>query len=449
MTLGHAPLAAIGRRLIGSRQTAESRRENRAANFAAIVLNGLFFPTAGKILGAGLLLTWFVSDLTHSAFVVGLLVPIQYGIALLAQPWIAQWMSGQPRRVPFYRDQALVRGALWSALAAAVWSFGEERRRLLLAIFFVVVAADALAAGVGNIAFNDVLARVMPKPLRGRARGGRGMAGAIVGGIAGASIAMLVAPESSFAVFAALFIIAGMCYALGGLTFGLIAEPEMHAARRMRTDETLSSRVRTMFKRPGFGRFLAIQALLLPATQGLVFFSLFGRREFQLDLKVLGLLLISDAVGPFVGDFFWGRWADRFGNRWVLAAAALLGFIAPAMALTLTFAGTTLPRVIIVAAFGFIVFVLGATSAGIDLASKNLILDLAPDEARRPVYIGMNDTLVALPTILLAGAGAAIDWFGYRPVFIAVAAAAACAALLSLTWPSRRLATSPLVEQGK
>src|SRR6185503_4713905 len=102
-------------------------------------------------------------------------------------------------------------------------------------------------------------------------------------------------------------------------------------------------------------------------------------------------------------------------------AAAILSLIAPALALMLTFAGTTWPHDTVVAAFGLIVFALGAASAGIDLASKNLILDLAPDEARRPVYIGMNDTLVAVPTLLLVGAGAAIDWFGYRPVFIGVA----------------------------
>lgn len=32
------------------------------ANFSAIALNGLCFPAAGRILGAGLLLTWFVSS---------------------------------------------------------------------------------------------------------------------------------------------------------------------------------------------------------------------------------------------------------------------------------------------------------------------------------------------------------------------------------------------------
>jgi hypothetical protein len=64
----------------------------------ALALNGLFFPTAGKILAAGLLLTWFVSELTEVAFWVGLIVPIQYGFALLAQPLIGAWLAGRRRR---------------------------------------------------------------------------------------------------------------------------------------------------------------------------------------------------------------------------------------------------------------------------------------------------------------------------------------------------------------
>ena len=85
-------------------------------NLAAITLNGLFFPAAGKILGAGLLLTWFVSELTPAAWVVGLIVPVQYGLSLIAQPLFAQWLGSRPRRAPAYRGQALFRGICWSSL---------------------------------------------------------------------------------------------------------------------------------------------------------------------------------------------------------------------------------------------------------------------------------------------------------------------------------------------
>jgi len=58
------------------------------------------------------------------------------------------------------------------------------------------------------------------------------------------------------------------------------------------------------------------------------------------------------------------------------------------------------------------VFVIGAASVGVDLTTKNIVLDLVPSASQRPLTIGVNDTLV--------GAGAAIDAFGFAPVFVAV-----------------------------
>jgi hypothetical protein len=52
----------------------ETQRANLLSNFGAIVLNGLFFPTAGKILGAGLLLTWFL-DAQRTSFSISRTMP--------------------------------------------------------------------------------------------------------------------------------------------------------------------------------------------------------------------------------------------------------------------------------------------------------------------------------------------------------------------------------------
>lgn len=378
----------------------KSERDALATNFGAIVLNGLFFPTAGKILGAGLLLTWFLSELTRSAFVIGLLVPIQYGVALLAQPWIAQWLSGKPRTVPFYRAQALFRTALWCGLAAAVWFIEKQNLAWLIPIFFLIVGGDALAGGLGNIAFNDALARVIPKTLRGRARGWRGVCGALVAGTAGVLINLFISPESGLEIFALLFLIAGILYGLGGLAVGVISEPPKEKAADEAGKKSLASLIREMWKAQRFRRFVAVEALLVPVTRGLVFFTLFGRRNFDLNLNALGLLVLSDAVAPLVGNLIWGKLADKFSNRWVLIFSSVLSVAAPALAVILYSFGRQFSPAAILVAFSLLVFTLGVASVGVDLASKNFILALAPDANKRPVYIGVNDTLIALSTML-------------------------------------------------
>lgn len=74
---------------------------------------------------------------------------------------------------------------------------------------------------------------------------------------------------------------------------------------------------------------------------------------------------------------------------------------------------------------------------GADLASKNFVLELAPEQTRT-VYIGVNDTLVAVPTMFLAIGGAAIDWFGFRPVFIAIALCSGVAISAAFNMPPNR-----------
>jgi hypothetical protein len=120
----------------------------------------------------------------------------------------------------------------------------------------------------------------------------------------------------------------------------------------------------------------------------------------------------------------------------VLIAAALTGLLAPALCLFLYAQSSSLSGATVLGVFAAVVFSTGFASVGIDLATKNYILDLAPGDAERPVYTGVNDTLVGLPTMLLAGAGFIIDAFGFAPVFSAVGLIAVGGALLATRLPS-------------
>jgi hypothetical protein len=75
---------------------------------------------------------------------------------------------------------------------------------------------------------------------------------------------------------------------------------------------------------------------------------------------------------------------------------------------------------------------------GIDLATKNYVLDLAPDDRQRPMYIGVNDMLVGLPTMLMAGAGVIIDASGFLPVFVGLVVLTVTGALLAAGLPPLR-----------
>jgi hypothetical protein len=53
------------------------------------------------------------------------------------------------------------------------------------------------------------------------------------------------------------------------------------------------------------------------------------------------------------------------------------------------------------------------------------------------MYIGVNDTLVGLPTMLMAGAGVIIDASGFLPVFVGLVVLTVIGALLAAGLPHR------------
>lgn len=104
----------------------------------------------------------------------------------------------------------------------------------------------------------------------------------------------------------------------------------------------------------------------------------------------------------------------------MIITATVAGLVAPVCALLLYGQASNA----VIAILAVIVFAVGAASTGIDLTTKNYILELAPNDEERPFYIGVNDTLVGLPTMLLAATGLIVDLFGFLPVFIGIAALA-------------------------
>jgi MFS family permease len=412
----------------------ERARQVFPSNFAAIAVNGFFFPTAGQIVAAGLLLTWFVSELTESALWVGIIIPIQYGLSLIAQPWVAEWLSSKRRRHRYYTYQALLRGLVWIVLALASLALGGDTPVLLLVIFYAVIVVDAVAAGVGNIAFSDTLARVIPRTLRGRVRGWRGVFGGMTTAAVGLLIRTSFSEESGIRAYALLFGAAGLLYSLGGLVFGSIDAPEAQNAHTKPRLSDMIGRIQELWGDPSFRRFVIAESLLIPLVQGLPFFVLFAKQTYNLEIDALGPLIIVSAITPILANFAWGRLADRFGNRTILVAAAVAGLIAPVCAFLLYNAGDDSGSVMVL--LGVIVFAVGVASNGIDLTTKNYILELAPDDEARPFYIGVNDTLVGLPTMLLAATGLIVDLFGFVPVFIGIATLAVGGILVAARLPT-------------
>jgi hypothetical protein len=76
-------------------------------NFSFGVLNGVFFSLFGALLDPSLVLSWFVSQLTTSNFLIGLIMPIQNGGWFLPQLVMSGCLQSRREKSPFTLSNGL------------------------------------------------------------------------------------------------------------------------------------------------------------------------------------------------------------------------------------------------------------------------------------------------------------------------------------------------------
>jgi hypothetical protein len=153
-------------------------------NFRLGVLNGVFYISAETLLDPTLVLVTFLSMLTPSPLLLGLLLPIRDGAWALPQIWVSGYLQSIPHKLTIYRRLSLMRILLWAALAVTI-NFVRDPN-WLLAAFFVVFTFSSLISGLAGLPFFEVVSKTIPPERRGEFfawRLGLGGAGSVVASI--------------------------------------------------------------------------------------------------------------------------------------------------------------------------------------------------------------------------------------------------------------------------
>lgn len=137
-------------------------------------------------------------------------------------------------------------------------------------------------------------------------------------------------------------------------------------------------------------------------------FPVYYRQDLGGDPGFWGVVTASGLIATLIGQRYWGRLADRYGQKNVM----LVGGIGAA---SVPFFWFFVPRWELAPVAQF----LGSFCwGGYNLAAFNLILEITPDE-ERTTFVGVYNTMAGLASSMgpLAG-GYLADVFGLRPVII-------------------------------
>ncbi len=292
----------------------------------------------------------------------------------------------------FSTYQVMCLSFIFSALPWGLVSFlpwlGSGQDLAFGALLFVATLANS----IGSVTWSTAIAEVVPERISGRYFGRRNL-------LFGAWTLLVVMFAGhmadrggrSLATFGSIFAAAGASR-LVGLFF--LTRMKFPASVTTRTASVLAlDDLRAVSRDTNYLRliaFIGLWGLLL--NVGMPFYTMFLMEGPGLSVGDVVKLTTAGSLGGILTLKGWGMLADRFGSKPVLLVAATVWSLVGLAAWSL--AGPTW-KLHLYASY----FVVGATTAGLQLCQFNLMVKLVPAE-RRAAYVSTFFALTSLLTAL-------------------------------------------------
>jgi MFS family permease len=407
-------------------QWTSSARRLYHRNFAFGVANGSFGLLADTLIHPIIVLALFVSQITDSNVLVGLVPAIAAGIWFLPQLVSAAVTQGRVRQLPFVFYSTIVRTLAIGLLGVIGFLVSTDEPSNLLIWFFVLYAIYNLAAGFSNVPTLELSARLVPANRRGFFFSQRGFWGGILGFMAGFLVRGILDRTDDFPLNFALLFFASFC-ALAFATYSsaMLREQPQRPVEQRTTALAHLIESPQLFGNVSFRRFLGFRVALSLSAIADPFYVVYVQQQLGAPTSIIGLYIVGMMVARFGSNLIWGRLVDLKGNRFVLQLAALMRLAIPIIALALSplfdweaFA-TRVPggEDALFYLFGLIFVLYGAALSGQTLANMTYVLDVAEPE-QRPAYIGLTNSILGFVAFVPIIGGILVDAYGFEFVFI-------------------------------
>ncbi|MBD1807480.1 MFS transporter [Microcoleus sp. FACHB-SPT15] len=357
-----------------------SKPETRST-LKALTFEGAFGTLFYSISG-GALLSNFLLELGAGSVEIGVLASIPLLVNLL-QP-VGAYIADQT--TSRYRYSLCIFGPsrlLWLILVLAIWlagSFHIAEHRLVQWTLAIICVTQFLEA-FGRASWLSWMAALVPQRLRGRYFGFRNSAVSLTNLIGVPLLALMVSnwPGGRLQGYGAVLAL-GVVFGVTSLVcqfFMTDVNPKLMHIHINGSDTAEQSPSRTAFgflKDANFLKFLLYFGVWSFAVNSCApFFNLYLLDNLAIDVSVVTIYGSLGAAANMLMLVFWGKLADRIGNRPLLLIVGILVALTPLLWLE----GGTDP-IFLWVWFPLLHILGGGTWAAIDLCTNNLQMEVAP-----------------------------------------------------------------------
>ncbi len=381
-------------------------------NIIVNVLDGAFFGLGIGMASFVTVIPLFVSNLTDSAVLIGLIPAIHNVGWQLPQLLTADRVSRLSRYKPMVMFMTVHERIPFLGLALIAWFISALDRQAALVLTFLMLAWQALGGGFTATAWQTMISKIIPPTRRGAFYGTQSAAANLFAS-GSAVVAGMVLERMGFPFgFALCFLFAGLAMAFSWGFLNWTREPPIDPEKAPGNPlEFFRSLPGILRRDENFCWFLVARIFAQVGMIGFAFYIVYVVRHYDVNASLAGLMTATLLGVQIAANPLLGWLGDRSGHRTVMQLGALSAAASAAVA-------WWAPS----ASWFFLVFVLtGIANAALWTTALTMTLDFGT-AAERPAYIGLANTLVAPSTILAPLFGGWLaDLAGYPYAFIASA----------------------------
>ena len=284
-------------------------RRHLKRNFILGVINGALFSFGDALQDTNLVLSVFISRLSGSNLLVGLLQPVRLGGWFLPQLLVSCRLQGARRKMPYYRLGAALRGT--GALGVGVSALLVRDPHLLVPLTFLMLAIFSLSGGFSGLAFTDLVAKTIPSRMRVSYSAWRIFTGGILALLASVIVRQVLGSEGGppFPTnYALLFLLAAFGICSGMTAFAFVKEPEDGQVRAPASVREQLSRARRLpVHDANYRGFLAGRLCLMLAEVAAPFYIIYAKTSLGLPDAIAGTYLMVAILANIGSTYVWGR----------------------------------------------------------------------------------------------------------------------------------------------
>lgn len=381
-------------------------------NIAVNILDAAFFGMGMGFASYVTILPLFVSTMTDSALLIGLIPAIHVACWQLPQVFIVRRLSRQTSYKPIMLSLTIQERLPLLGLMLVAWFLPHLPSPLALSLTFALITWQSLGSGFTATPCQSLIAKIIPSELRGTFLGAQGSAGDVLASFSAVLAGVFLQRLPTAQGFALCFLLAAIDMLLSYIFLALTREPAHSTLEQPPDTASFWSSVGAILQGdPNFRWLLVGRMLAQMSTLAFAFYSVYAVGYLGVSKEQVGFmtgmgLAVQIFANPLMG------W---LGDRWSQKRVMQLGLLASLVSALLAFWSHS-------GIWFYIVFLLaGVTNVSIWTVGLAMIMRFGK-EGERPAYIGLANTLIAPVSILTPILGGSLaDFAGYPAAFLASA----------------------------